>query len=244
MRSYQQAIYFHEHFADCLEWLEPDWKLTENYIECYNRLADCTESNYQEVAEVIEVAFKTLLDWIKRYNRNGYNEFKEYIIRWETHPFLELPITLKEQIDEAWKETGDNQRDDETLYQVLRPYPQLIYRQYQAGNYEEAAENALYLTKKLADLYTRRHNMFTMMHTGTYSNMDILREVTFHSLCCVKSTRKVNRELKYFIDDSLEELSESGYFDTSDSQCEEMMTSRCMGTFKSMYQWVYGRKFK
>jgi hypothetical protein len=78
----------------------------------------------------------------------------------------------------------------------------------------------------------------------TYSNMDILREVTFHSLCCVKSTRKVSRELKFFIDDSLDELSENGYFDTSDSQCEEMMTSRCMGTFKSMYQWVYGRKFK
>ena len=33
MRTYQQAIYFHEHFADCLEWLEPDWQLAENYIE-------------------------------------------------------------------------------------------------------------------------------------------------------------------------------------------------------------------
>lgn len=45
-----------------------------------------------------------------------------------------------------------------------------------------------------------------MEQTGTYSNMDILRDTTFHSLCCVKSTRKVNLELKYFINDALEDF--------------------------------------
>lgn len=90
-------------------------------------------------------------------------------------------------------------------------------------------------------LYTYIQDMHSF---STYFNMDIMKEVTFHSLCCIKSTRKVSREIKYFIDDSLEELSECGYFDTSDSQCEVMMTNRCIGTFKSMYQWVYGRKFK
>ena len=82
------------------------------------------------------------------------------------------------------------------------------------------------------------------IYTGTYSNMDMLREITFHPLCCVKSTRKVSRELKYFINDSLEELSTDGFFDLEDSQCLEMMSSKCISTFKSMYQVVYGRKFK
>ena len=95
MRSYQAEIYFHDHFSECLEWLDYDWQLAEDYIECWNALMDCTEG-----------------------------------------------------------------------------------------------------------------------------------------------------ELKYFINDALEELSKDGFFDLSDSQCEEMMTDRCMGTFKSMYQWVYGRKFK
>lgn len=244
MRTYQQTVYFHQHFADCLKWLEYDWQLAENYIECYNRLADCNESNYQEAAESIEQAFSSLLDWIKKYDRCGYDELKNYMLRWETHPFLELPVTLKSQIDESWVETGNNEKDEEQLYQALRPYPQLIYRQYQAGKYEESAGNALYMLQRLADLYSRRRDLFTMMNTGTYSNMDILREVIFHPLCCVKSTRKVSRDLKYFINDSLEELSTDGFFDLDDSQCLEMMSSKCMGTFKSMYQVVYGRKYK
>lgn len=207
-------------------------------------MAECNETSYQEVGEDIEQDFQALLNWIKKYDRDGYDELKEHIIRWETHPFLELPVTLKSEIDSAWTETGDNETDEQQLYQSLRPYPQLIYRQYQAGKYEEAAGNALYLSQRLSDLYSRRKALFPMGLTGTYSNMDILRETTFHSLCCVKSTRKVSRELKYFINDSLEEMSLNGYFDFSDSQCEEMMTSRCMNTFKSMYQWDYGRKFK
>ena len=244
MRSYQAEIYFHDHFSNCLEWLDYDWQLAEEYIECWNALMDCTEDNYQEAAIAIEVAFSKLLAWIKRYDRTGYDELQEHMQRWETHPFLHLPVTLQMEIDKAWKETGNNQEDDEQLYQALRPFPQLIYRQYQAGKYEESAGNALYLIHRLADLYSRRSNMFTMMQTGTYSNMDILRENTYHPLCCVKSTRKVSLELKYYINDALEELSSDGFFDMDDSQCQEMMTDRCMGTFKSMYQYVYGRKFK
>ena len=166
------------------------------------------------------------------------------VCSWIAFPFGVLPITLQTEIDKAWKETGDNKEDDEQLYQALRPFPQLIYRQYQAGKYKESAGNALYLVQRLADLYSRQPDMFTMMRTGTYSNMDILRETTYHSLCCVKSTRKVSLELKYFINDALEELSADGFFDMDDSQCHEMMSDRCMGTFKSMYQYVYGRKFK
>ena len=58
---------------------------------------------------------------------------------------------------------------------------------------------------------------------------------------CVAVTKKGTNEI---FTDVIEELSKDGFFDLSDSQCEEMMTDRCMGTFKSMYQWVYGRKFK
>lgn len=128
MHSYQEAIYFYKHFVDCLEWLEPDRKLTDNYIECYNRLSECTESNYREAVESIKQAFNALLTWMKRYDRFGYDELKEHIIRWETHPFLELPVTSKSEIDKVWVEIGNNEKDNEHLYQALRPYPQQIYR--------------------------------------------------------------------------------------------------------------------
>ena len=57
----------------------------------------------------------------------------------------------------------------------------------------------------------------------------------------------VSRELsqyQQFINDSLEEFSTNGVFDLEDSQCLEMMSSKCISTFKRMYQVVYGRKFK
>ena len=37
-------------------------------------------------------------------------------------------------------------------------------------------------------------------------------------------------------------MSFNGYFDLKDCQCEEMMTCKCIGTFKSIYRWFMGER--